>query len=109
DSAIVCAGVERIDCTNAADPVLEIGPKCLDVIAKRRDGAQTGDNNSAIVVETEVPVVPKTFDSDRRNGRQAGNRNKCDTQPENNGFGFYWPAHSLRNGWISSILRAKSA
>ena len=35
-------------CTDAADPVLQIGPKRLHVVANRRDDAQASDNNSAI-------------------------------------------------------------
>jgi len=48
DFAIVSGGIESIDCTNAADSVFKIGPKRLDVVAKRCDCAETSENNSAI-------------------------------------------------------------
>jgi len=40
--------IECIDCMDAADPMLEIGPKRLHVVAHWREHANASDNNSAI-------------------------------------------------------------
>src|SRR4029453_4760366 len=48
DFAIVGRRIECIDCMDAADPVLEIGPKRLHVVADWREDAKPSDNNSAI-------------------------------------------------------------
>ena len=61
------------------------------------------------MIETKLPVIPNACEDHHSDWRETGNRNDCDTQPENDRFGSYCPAHSLRKGWISSILRAKSA
>ncbi len=54
DFAIVRGGIERVDGVNTANAVLKIGPKRFDIIAKRRNGAETSDNNSAIGVHLAI-------------------------------------------------------
>src|SRR4029077_10449262 len=52
--AVVPDGIKSVDGTNAADAILKIRPKRLDIIAKWRDGTETSDNNSAIVVHLTI-------------------------------------------------------
>ena len=54
DFTIVSCRIERIDCTDAANSVLQVGPKCLDVTAYRRNGTEASDNNSAIVIHLAI-------------------------------------------------------
>jgi hypothetical protein len=54
DFAIVCRRIERVDCVNAADAVLQIGPERLDIIANGRHDAKASDNYSAIVVHLAI-------------------------------------------------------
>jgi hypothetical protein len=48
DFAIVRRRIECIDCVNAADAVLEIGPERFYIVPDRREDAHASDNNSAI-------------------------------------------------------------
>src|SRR4029077_704604 len=48
--AIVTRGVESVDPTDAADALLEIRPERLHVVAHRRHGAQTCDDDPAVVI-----------------------------------------------------------
>jgi hypothetical protein len=48
DFAIVRRRIECIDCVNAADAVLEIGPERFHVVSDRRDDAQASDNYSTV-------------------------------------------------------------
>ena len=48
DFAVVPFGIERIDDTNAADAIFQIGPKRLEGVANGRDNTHTSDNYSAL-------------------------------------------------------------
>ena len=48
DFAIVSAGIKCVDRGNAADTILQIGPKRLKAVAKWRDNTHTSDDYSAI-------------------------------------------------------------
>jgi hypothetical protein len=45
--AIVSGGIKRVDRMNAADPVLQIRPKRLEIVANRSDNTHTSNNYSA--------------------------------------------------------------
>ncbi len=48
DFAIVSAGIKCVDRSNAADAILQIGPKRLKAVAKWRDNTNTSDDYSAL-------------------------------------------------------------
>jgi len=48
DFAIVRRGIECIDCVNAADTVLEIGPERFHIVSDRREDAQASNNYSTV-------------------------------------------------------------
>src|SRR6266496_4025490 len=50
DLTIITGGVESFDSANAADAVLKIRPESLQLIPERSDSAQSGNDNSAIVI-----------------------------------------------------------
>ena len=54
DAAIVSSGIEGFDFTNAADAVLQVRPKSLEIVAEGRDCTHSGDNDSAVVIHLVI-------------------------------------------------------